>query len=433
MQQLDQISQVIQSNEELKKYEKNFKIIKEMIISDQKNNTFVNNVEYLDIKSLFNCLCETLFEKQVSQKFYFSGQYQNLSNDLGDLSMPYEMRSLNAVLTKVQKIKKNSLSEHDLKVIAIIENIGQQLSPAQDVLDWAKESNQNYKKLLKEKKEIRESEKQEVSQIREGFLNMNLSQGEITMFLKQDLLDKLSEMKIKNFDANDYIKKITSHKEVVKTFNFLKDKMKDVHTQIKDSEKKSIQQVLALYQKESIEKKMTDPSDFMHPIHVMALRDLVVYEGRDTNKLKMYSIVKNAEEVIEQSAEKHATEMVNRYISKTVSKVAYCLSQRDDLIDCQILQMKINHFIEGLMEFKFQDGSSFQLNSGIVLSYSKYNKPFYKYPSLFQHVFLSVEDNLIKLAEPSEEKMDKVFINKHLTHEQFQQFFPVTEKAKIKP
>ncbi len=433
MTDLEKIENLIEKTDIITKYKKEFLMIKENIVNDKKNQTNVNNVEYADMKGLFNRICETLFEKHISYPFYFAGEYKKLKEELANLSMPYEIRSLKPLMIKIEKIKNKDLTAHEKIVINQIEKINQDLIPVMNILEWAKQSNQEYKINQKNHREIKEVEKNEMAQVREVLLTSALTQQDVTMFLKNDLLDKLSDMKIKNFDANEYIKKITSHKEVLKTFNFLKEKMIHIHQEIKQSEMKNIQSILNDYIEKSKMKNISDPSDFMHPIEVMKLSSLIVYEGRDANKIKQYSVVKNQDEMIESLSQEYATELVNRYISKTVSKVAYCLSKRDDLADFKIINLKASPYIEGTIEFEFKDNSTFQLTSGIVLSYSKYNKPFYKYPSIFQHVHLNVEGHLIKMPEPSEEKIDKIFIKKDLNQQQLKEIFPQIEQKKIKP
>ena len=49
------------------------------------------------------------------------------------------------------------------------------------------------------------------------------------------------------------------------------------------------------------------------------------------------------------------------------------------------------------------------LKTGLVLSYSKYGKPFYRYPTIFQNVKLANGQNM---DNPSEENMNKLFVEK---------------------
>ena len=58
------------------------------------------------------------------------------------------------------------------------------------------------------------------------------------------------------------------------------------------------------------------------------------------------------------------------------------------------------------MSFDFEDGSKFTVKNGIVLSYSVYGKPFYRYPTTFHNVILPNGD---KLSKPSEAKIKKEF------------------------
>ena len=58
------------------------------------------------------------------------------------------------------------------------------------------------------------------------------------------------------------------------------------------------------------------------------------------------------------------------------------------------------------MSFEFEDGSRFTVQNSIVLSYSVYGKPFYRYPTTFHNVILPNGD---KLRNPSEAKIKKEF------------------------
>ena len=62
--------------------------------------------------------------------------------------------------------------------------------------------------------------------------------------------------------------------------------------------------------------------------------------------------------------------------------------------------------VEGTIAFEFNDGSSFTVRNKVVMSYSKYNTPFYRYPTTFHNVKMPDGSTM---SQPSEERMLDIF------------------------
>jgi hypothetical protein len=100
-------------------------------------------------------------------------------------------------------------------------------------------------------------------------------------------------------------------------------------------------------------------------------------------------------------------EDVNGFISKNSSKLALILQKKDAPKSHKILNTNIrNGMVENSMQFEFNDGSSFVLESSVVYKYSKTGKLFFQYPTRFKNVKLA---DGTKMKMPSEEKMIKEF------------------------
>jgi len=122
---------------------------------------------------------------------------------------------------------------------------------------------------------------------------------------------------------------------------------------------------------------------------------------------KVLELKSDADERIKKLIKNNVDDIVNGFISKNSSKLALILQKKDAPKSHKILNTNIrNGMVENSMQFEFNDGSSFVLESSVVYKYSKTGKLFFQYPTRFKNVKLA---DGTKMKMPSEEKMIKEF------------------------
>ena len=113
-----------------------------------------------------------------------------------------------------------------------------------------------------------------------------------------------------------------------------------------------------------------------------------------------YTLKSDYKSILKKMATQNAKEGVEKFVYKMKMKLSVIVGGRGIGVN-----VDGNHN-RNTMSFEFEDGSKFTVKNGIVLSYSIYGKPFYRYPTTFHDVILPNGD---KLRNPSEAKIKKEF------------------------
>ena len=113
-----------------------------------------------------------------------------------------------------------------------------------------------------------------------------------------------------------------------------------------------------------------------------------------------YTLKSDYKKILKDVAKQNAKEGVEKFVYKMKMKLSVIVGGRGIGVN-----VDGNHN-RNTMSFEFEDGSKFTVKNGIVLSYSVYGKPFYRYPTTFHDVILPNGD---KLSKPSEAKIKKEF------------------------
>ena len=113
-----------------------------------------------------------------------------------------------------------------------------------------------------------------------------------------------------------------------------------------------------------------------------------------------YTLKSDYKKILKDTAKQNAKEGVEKFVYKMKMKLSVIVGGRGIGVN-----VDGNHN-RNTMSFEFEDGSRFTVKNGIVLSYSVYGKPFYRYPTTFHDVILPNGD---KLSKPSEAKIKKEF------------------------
>jgi hypothetical protein len=115
----------------------------------------------------------------------------------------------------------------------------------------------------------------------------------------------------------------------------------------------------------------------------------------------VYSVKKDYKSIVDKMAKQSAKEAVEGFVLKMKMKLSVIVGSRGIGVDVS------GNSNRNTISFEFEDKSRFTVQNSIVLSYSVYGKPFYRYPTTFHNVILP---NGKKLSNPSEAKIKKEFV-----------------------
>lgn len=151
---------------------------------------------------------------------------------------------------------------------------------------------------------------------------------------------------------------------------------------------------------------ITNPADLPKDSNSISVAS-AIFIVRNQGGKKFLELKKNPTAIVEKLIQDSVDSIINGFIYKNASKLALVLQKKDAPKMHKILKTNIrNGMVENTMEFKFNDGSSFILESSVVYKYSKTGKLFFQYPTRFKNVKLA-DGSAMKT--PSEQKMIKEF------------------------
>ena len=114
----------------------------------------------------------------------------------------------------------------------------------------------------------------------------------------------------------------------------------------------------------------------------------------------VYSLKSDYKSIIDKMAKQSAKDAVEGFVLKMKNKLSVIVGSRGIGVDVS------GNSNRNTISFEFEDSSKFTVQNSIVLSYSVYGKPFYRYPTTFHNVILPGGK---KLNSPSEAKIKKEF------------------------
>lgn len=128
---------------------------------------------------------------------------------------------------------------------------------------------------------------------------------------------------------------------------------------------------------------------------------------------RMHSFELNDEENIKiktkELAKQDSDDIVDFFINKMTSKLAPVIFKKDNLKEILRSDYNVNNgLIEMSLGLRFEDKSSFNINSSVEYSYSKLDNIFLRFPSRFSDITLPDGS---KLKNPSENVINNEFIN----------------------
>ena len=113
-----------------------------------------------------------------------------------------------------------------------------------------------------------------------------------------------------------------------------------------------------------------------------------------------YEVAKDVKSRISKRAKADADEAVESFVHKMKIKLLTIVGSRKLAVDVD------GDHNRNTITFEFEDKSGFTVKNNIVLSFSMYGKPFYRYPTTFHNVTLPGGETM---RSPSEAKVKKAF------------------------
>ena len=163
--------------------------------------------------------------------------------------------------------------------------------------------------------------------------------------------------------------------------------------------------IIDQYQKDAKRHKVTSTYDLYKSqsnYHLNKILNRFLDSKYDSNERGgyAYTLKSDYKKILKDTAKQNAKEGVEKFVYKMKMKLSVIVGGRGIGVN-----VDGNHN-RNTMSFEFEDGSRFTIQNSIVLSYSIYGKPFYRYPTTFHNVILP---NGKKLSNPSEAKIKKEF------------------------
>jgi hypothetical protein len=345
----------------LKRFEKIIPLIQDCLEKKE-----IISTQMTDVKYYGNEFVSQAYKSYVDSPFTYAGKYAEQHMDLQMISTPYEIRSIGSFAKKLAKVAPEAKETAMYKAAY---ELTQELSNFFEVFQYLKEHT------------IKASDK------------------------------KKQEKEAKEEIENTWHKELTSHKDSQVVIGLLKEKATLIEEDIYKSHLQDLQATVKIYQKKCLEGESDYTKIFEKNISARMTIQSITERVYDTNenyysKIRKFKVVHNYQE-IEKEARRYASDIVNHFVYKNASKLSVLLYHKNNLETASINNVSLGRgYVECDIKCEFKDGSEFIANSSVVLSYSKYDKPFYRYPTIFQNVKLPDGSYL---SGPSEQKMDEVF------------------------
>ena len=130
----------------------------------------------------------------------------------------------------------------------------------------------------------------------------------------------------------------------------------------------------------------------------------------------VYDRITNSAHVIDKRAGENADEVCRFFVSKNVRKLDSIVEAKGNFTGIDIVSKSLNPSgMEGRLRLRFDDGTSFEARSSVVMVWSASGKPFQRFPLTFHNVVMP--DQTI-MARPSEERMNTLFVTPELEERQ---------------
>ena len=330
----------------------------------------IANPDFNDLKSRINRYIDHAFESAISAKYFHAGKYQNIPEEMREIAYFHpQLHTIGSCLKKLGRMPQ----EHP--VVKETTELLTELLPLSKAMDELKT------KVYKGRKPPSE---------------IATAVAKPVFAPPQAALNDVKRM-------SDLLRQITND-VAVKQVEAIKERLHRILNAFWDA-----------YQNNKIELPYpnADPvrSWFKqdgYSIHVVERlterlsNGMVTYRPNDPLAVK-----KDADQIMQKMAEQEAKEMQEAFVNKNTSKLAPIITAKASMADARVVRASADSgSITGEISVSFKDESRFVVRNQVVMSWSKYNKPFYRFPTTFHDVYLAGGE---PMKQPSEEKMHKIF------------------------
>ena len=121
------------------------------------------------------------------------------------------------------------------------------------------------------------------------------------------------------------------------------------------------------------------------------------------------SLEPNYKQSLRREARQMADDMQQTFIARNTKKLAKIVEEKGNLVgEPKIARAEVRRgLIESMIEFRFSDGSEFNVVNKIVTNFTTDGKPYRQYPATFHNVVLPGN---VKMSAPhSEQRMNEIF------------------------
>lgn len=142
----------------------------------------------------------------------------------------------------------------------------------------------------------------------------------------------------------------------------------------------------------------------------IAIRDFLTTSDGPYDRYAPNVLVKDADRKIEAACRKNADLIRETFIIKNLKKFDSIVSAKGNLKEVKEVGREVDLYgLTGTLKVTFDDGSLFYAKNSVVYSISTLGKPFLRFPLTFHDVKMADGS---KMAKPSEERMNTVFVGK---------------------
>lgn len=322
--------------------------------------------EISDIKYVVDRFVEECYKNHIDEAFRYAGKYESLPESLQFLYTPSNTFSINSYSKKLDKLPKEDKENDCFKASR---SLTDELLNLWETMEFLK------------KHTVKAKDK------------------------------KKQESDAKKEQENEWMKKLTSHADTKKVIALLKSKASNIEETLYNLYLPAMQSVVEEYKTQLKNGKSDYREIFKDPFSLIIMQELVEPVKNDIQSYlhgeREYKLIRNYKDKIEKRARRDASDVVDKFVYKNTHKLSYVLYSKNNLEDVSLNNVNIGTgYVECEIHCKFKDSSSFEAKTSVVLSYSKYGKPFYRYPTIFSNV---VMPDGSYLSNPSEQRMDEVF------------------------
>ncbi|MEM4258062.1 MAG: hypothetical protein QXL17_02780 [Candidatus Thermoplasmatota archaeon] len=304
------------------------------------------NPEFQWLKRTLNDVLDETMKRTVAEPFFYAGKYESLPGDIKE-HLWYIHPELHTIISLEKKLAKIK-SKHD-----VVDTI---------------------KKFIVHAKPL----------------------AAAMAYLKTKVVKKVRDEVKREEKETKYREKIASHDDVKRIKELLTQITQKVYSDALEANKKWLHRV----GENVLNKIKENPKESKMRLFV---KDPIGYQIAVIILDSDMKAKSNYKELLDKEAKKITDDMMNNFIDKNTGKLSEIITKKNNMKSATVVSADSSRgTVEGTLSFEFKDGSSFTVNNKVVMSYSKYHKPFYRFPTTFHNV--TFPDGSI-MKQPSENKM----------------------------